>query len=133
MASKTYTAKQMRDAALFAETVEVPDQFHGQVLDGIAAMLRQAADAMESEGNKCGDCAKFGSDCSAGDVDGNEDCRACKQFVSKEVSALRALVKELVGCFENWVEKYPPSEWSRMGQSWQLLEETVTRAKEVVK
>lgn len=47
MASKTYTAKQMRDAALFAETVEVPDQFHGQVLDGIAAMLRQAANAME--------------------------------------------------------------------------------------
>ena len=38
--------------------------------------------------------------CSAGDVDGNEDCRACKQFVSKEVSALRALVVELANALK---------------------------------
>jgi hypothetical protein len=47
-----------------------------------------------------------------------------------EIAKLRELVKELVGCFENWTEKYPPSEWSQMGQSWQLIEETVARAKE---
>lgn len=29
----------------------------------------------------CGDCAKFGFDCDAGDVDGNEDCIACENFV----------------------------------------------------
>lgn len=50
---------------------------------------------INSECNKCGDCAKFGYDCNAGDIDGNENCRACKKFVSKEVSALRALVGEL--------------------------------------
>lgn len=29
----------------------------------------------------CGDCAKFGFNCDAGDVDGNEDCLACENFV----------------------------------------------------
>ena len=56
---------------------------------------------------KCGDCDKFGSNCSAGDVDGNEDCRACKKFVSKEVSALRKLVNELadeLSKFHAWEE-----------------------------
>ena len=47
-----------------------------------------------------------------------------------EIAKLHELVKELVGSFENWIEKYPPSEWSQMGQSWQLIEETVARAKE---
>ena len=47
-----------------------------------------------------------------------------------EIAKLRELVKELVGGFENWTEKYHPSEWSQMGQSWQLIEETVARAKE---
>ena len=47
-----------------------------------------------------------------------------------ENAKLRELVKELVGCFENWIEKYPPSEWSQLGQSWQLIEETVARARE---
>ncbi len=32
---------------------------------------------------RCGDCARFGTDCKAGDVDGNEDCVACERFVKR--------------------------------------------------
>lgn len=61
------------------------------------------------------------------------DMEGTASALADECLRLRALVKDLVGCFENWVEKYPPSEWLQMGQSWQLLEETVTRAREVAK
>lgn len=64
------------------------------------AEIAQLVSVINSECNKCGDCAKFGYDCNAGDIDGNENCRACKKFVSKEVSALRALVKELADALE---------------------------------
>lgn len=47
--AKVYTAKEMREAAIVADTVEVSDQFYGQEMDKIAAMLRQAADAMDRE------------------------------------------------------------------------------------
>ena len=62
--------------------------------------IAQLVSVINSECNKCGDCAKFGSDCNAGDIDGNENCRACKKFVSKEVAALRALVGELADAME---------------------------------
>lgn len=64
--------------------------------------------------------------------------KPCGEFRQKmaakdaEIAKLRDLVKELVGGFENWTEKYPPSEWSQMGQSWQLIEETVARAREMI-
>lgn len=90
--------------------------------------IAKLTNIIDTECNKCGDCAKFGSDCSAGDVDGNEDCHACDGFVSKEVAAkdderrtvvsvyeivskakdaeiakLRSLVKELADVAEGFV------------------------------
>lgn len=59
------------------------------------AEIAQLVSVINSECNKCGDCAKFGYDCNAGDIDGNENCRACKKFVSKDVAYLRSLVKDL--------------------------------------
>lgn len=47
--ARAYTAKEMRKAALVAETVEVHDQFYGHEMDEIAAMLRQVADEIERE------------------------------------------------------------------------------------
>lgn len=52
MASKVYTAQEIREAAIVADTVEVADQFYGQEMDKIAAMLRQAADALEREAKR---------------------------------------------------------------------------------
>lgn len=48
---------------------------------------------------RCGDCARFGGDCDAGDSDGNEDRVACEEFVRRalvpgDAAALReALIK----------------------------------------
>lgn len=44
-----YTADEMREMATEAEVIEVADQFYGHDMDTIAAMLRQAADALEQE------------------------------------------------------------------------------------
>ena len=34
---------------------------------------------------RCGDCARFGGDCDAGDSDGNEDRVACEKFVRRAI------------------------------------------------
>lgn len=103
--AKGYTAQEMRETSkcLYQNFIVGTRGLYCPVnSNDVIAMLRQSADAMEREGNKCGDCAKFGNDCNAGDVDGNEDCRACDKFISKETAAkdaenekLRKLVKEL--------------------------------------
>lgn len=59
------------------------------------AEIKRLTNIINAECNKCADCAKFGVDCSAGDVDGNEDCRACEKFISKEVAAKDAEIKQL--------------------------------------
>ena len=63
------------------------------------AEIARLVNIINTECNKCGDCAKFGSDCSAGDVDGNENCRACSRFVPNQIATLRALVNELARGF----------------------------------
>ena len=52
---------------------------------------------------RCGDCARFGGDCDAGDSDGNEDRVACEEFVRRALvpgnaAAMRAA---LTGVAEN--------------------------------
>ncbi len=46
---------------------------------------------------RCGDCANFGGDCDAGDVDGNEDCIACEKFrrraATGNAAAMRAALE----------------------------------------
>lgn len=64
------------------------------------AEIARLTNIINTECNKCVDCAKFGSDCSASDVDGNEDCCACSGFVSKEIASLRALVNKLADALE---------------------------------
>ena len=49
VSKRKFTAQEMREAAIVADTVEVADQFYGQEMDKIAAMLRQAADDLERE------------------------------------------------------------------------------------
>ena len=49
------------------------------------AEIARLTNIINTECYKCGDCDKFGSDCSASDVNRNEDCHACKKFVSKDV------------------------------------------------
>lgn len=70
------------------------------------AEIARLVSIINSECNKCCDCAKFGGDCSAGDVEGNEDRRACEKFISKqiaakdaEIAALREIVKEIARGF----------------------------------
>ena len=54
---------------------------------------------INAECRKCGECAKFGKDCTAGDIDGAEDNRACEKFVSREVAELRECLKEAITRF----------------------------------
>lgn len=68
------------------------------------AEIARLVNIINTECNKCGDCAKFGGDCSAGDVDGNEDCRACSRFESNQIASLRVLVKELTDALEHRID-----------------------------
>lgn len=61
-----------------------------QVLSDWADRIEAAAELEAIRRDKtsfhCGDCAKFGCDCDAGDVDGNEDFIACEKFVRRRAS-----------------------------------------------
>lgn len=59
------------------------------------AEIARLVSIINSECNKCCDCAKFGGDCSAGDVEGNEDRRACEKFISKQIAAKDAEIADL--------------------------------------
>ena len=48
---------------------------------------------------RCGDCAKFGGDCDAGDVDGNEDCIACEKFARRAAPGNAAAMREALEKF----------------------------------
>lgn len=43
---------------------------------------------------RCGDCANFGGDCDAGDVDGNEDRIACEKFRRRAAPGNVAAMRE---------------------------------------
>ena len=122
MSESRFTAQEMREVAEGLVDSCVADNIsilvgHGNLKvvkgDRIVAMLRQAADAenelaqlreenakltniINTECNTCGDCARFGEGCTSGDVDGNEDCRACEKFVPKEVAQLKARLESVV-------------------------------------
>ena len=51
------------------------------IADRIKAAVTRERIQRDKVSFRCGDCAKFGFDCDAGDVDGNEDCLACENFV----------------------------------------------------
>lgn len=89
------------------------------------AEISRLVNTINTECYKCGDCAKFGSDCSAGDVDGSEDYRACSRFVSKKIASLCALVKELADALENEIDKIEPD--------YDLVDSLVAKAREVAK
>ena len=58
--------------------------------------LAELTAIVNTECRKCGECAKFGKDCMAGDIDGAEDHRACEKFVSRkeaEIADLRRRFK----------------------------------------
>lgn len=53
------------------------------------------------ESRYCGDCALFGCDCDAGDVDGNEDQMACEKFVKRIPNAKKTEMDK----YEEFVRK----------------------------
>ena len=65
-----------------------------EVIVGLRKEVAELTAIINAECRKCGECEKFGKDCTAGDVDGAEDNRACEKFVSREVSELRECLKE---------------------------------------
>ena len=67
-----------------------------EVIVGLRKEVAELTAIINAECRKCGECEKFGKDCTAGDVDGAEDNRACEKFVSREVSELRECLKEAI-------------------------------------
>ena len=59
------------------------------------AEIEKLTAIINAECRKCGECAKFGKDCMAGDIDGAEDHRACEKFVSREDEEIAELRRRL--------------------------------------
>lgn len=54
------------------------------VLEQIVEAVKRERIRRDKTSFHCGDCALFGNDCDAGDVDGNEDCIPCEKFVRRQ-------------------------------------------------
>lgn len=104
-----------------AREMEDPGGWYEQPTEVVANRLNGLADRIEAAGEReairrdktsfhCGDCAKFGFGCDAGDVDGNEDCLACESFVrgdhlrdaTKMVGNAAALREALAALVDYW-------------------------------
>lgn len=83
--------REMRDlGALDAQCNDmIPRSLQALGLRTYAARLEAATERERIQRNKvsfrCGDCARFGGDCDAGDSDGNDDRVACEKFVRRAI------------------------------------------------
>lgn len=74
--------------------------------DRIEAAVERERTQRDKVSFRCGDCARFGGDCDAGDSDGNEDRVACEEFVRRALvpgnaAAMRAALKAAKTLLEN--------------------------------
>jgi len=81
---------------------EISPEVYG-LADRIEAAAARERIQREKVSFRCGDCARFGGDCDAGDSDGNEDRVACEKFVRRALvpgnaasmrAALEAMLEE---------------------------------------
>ena len=68
--------------------------------DRIEAACKRERIQRDKVSFRCGDCARFGDDCDAGDSDGNEDRVACEKFVRRALvpgnaAAMRSTLEQL--------------------------------------
>lgn len=80
---------------IIASIADRIEEAHQREVEKLTAIIN-------TECRKCSECAKFGKDCTAADIDGAEDNRACEKFVSREVAELR----ECLGSMQTWFRLY---------------------------
>ncbi len=143
--------------------MEIPENL--KTVDGIiAAMREEAKRLLESTGSdegfsymadlmeeavkqerikrdkvsfRCGDCARFGNDCNAGDADGNEDCVACERFVRRErrkelrAALLRGVDMARKGCRRMGIEWVEREQLGNVAKLREVLEKSGKAAREI--
>lgn len=80
----------MREEARMLLESTGSDEGFSHMADLLEEAVKQERIKRDKVSFRCGDCARFGNDCSAGDVDGNEDRVACERFVRRGDAALFA-------------------------------------------
>lgn len=104
----------MREEARMLLESTGSDEGFSHMADLLEEAVKQERIKRDKVSFRCGDCARFGNDCSAGNVDGNEDRVACERFVRRErrkelrAALLRGVDMARKGCRRmgiEWVER----------------------------